>query len=319
MHRRTFLAASGGSALAHLLPARADAADAGLDVAGFTAARRMLDTRFGRIAYVERGRGPAALFLHAYPLNGYEWRAALPRLAGRRRCVAPDFMGLGYSEIPDGQDLSPPAQADMLAALLDGLGIKIADIVANDSGGMIAQLFAARHPERARSLLLTNCDVGADNPPKAFQSLVAAARAGTLPDGFLASQLADLSLARSQRGLGLAYARPAELTQAAVDYYLRPMLSTPLRRRQFDDYTVTLGENVLLAVEPDLKRFPGPVRIVWGAADTFFDPHSPETLDRTFPNSRGVRRVPEGKLYVAEEFPDVIAEEARVLWAARRA
>jgi pimeloyl-ACP methyl ester carboxylesterase len=319
MHRRTFLAASGGSALAQFLPARADAADASLDVAGFTAARRMLDTRFGRIAYVERGRGPAALFLHAYPLNGYEWRAALPRLAGRRRCIAPDFMGLGYSEIPDGQDLSPPAQADMLAALLDGLQIKSADIVANDSGGMIAQLFAARHPRRARSLLLTNCDVGADNPPKAFQSLVAAARAGTLPDQFLASQLADLSLARSQRGLGLAYARPAELTQAAVDYYLRPMLSTPLRRRQFDDYTVTPGENVLLAVEPDLKRFPGPVRIVWGAADTFFDPRSPERLDRTFPNSRGVRRVPEGKLYVAEEFPEVIAEEARALWAARRA
>ena len=37
-------------------------------------------------------------------------------------------------------------------------------------------------------------------------------------------------------------------------------------------------------------------------------------LDRTLPNSRGVRRIPGAKLFFPEEFPDVIAEEARKLW-----
>jgi pimeloyl-ACP methyl ester carboxylesterase len=31
-------------------------------------------TRFGEIAYTERGEGPAALFVHGVMLNGYLWR-----------------------------------------------------------------------------------------------------------------------------------------------------------------------------------------------------------------------------------------------------
>ena len=44
--------------------------------------------------------GQAALFLHGAPLNGFQWRGAIERLSAHRRCIAPDFMGLGYSEIP---------------------------------------------------------------------------------------------------------------------------------------------------------------------------------------------------------------------------
>src|SRR4051812_28552146 len=70
-----------------------------LDAAAYRAARRFADTPFGRIAYVERGAGAAALFLHGAPLNGFQWRGAIDRLSTSRRCVAPDFMGLGYSEV----------------------------------------------------------------------------------------------------------------------------------------------------------------------------------------------------------------------------
>ena len=38
-----------------------------LDAAAFHASRRFVATPFGRIAYVERGSGPAALFLHGFP------------------------------------------------------------------------------------------------------------------------------------------------------------------------------------------------------------------------------------------------------------
>jgi pimeloyl-ACP methyl ester carboxylesterase len=62
---------------------------------------------------------------------------ALERLSPYRRCIAPDSMGLGYSEIPEGQELSPEAQAGMLAALLDTLGIPSVDLVASDSGGAV--------------------------------------------------------------------------------------------------------------------------------------------------------------------------------------
>jgi haloalkane dehalogenase len=74
--------------------------------AQFHAARRFVKLPVGRIAYVERGAGPAAIFLHGYPLNGFQWRGPMARLSDLRRCIAPDLMGLGYSEIPAGTSLS---------------------------------------------------------------------------------------------------------------------------------------------------------------------------------------------------------------------
>ena len=53
---------------------------------------------------------------------------------------------------------------------------------------------------------------------------------------------------------------------------------------------------------------------IWGMSDTIFSKDSPDYLDRLLPNSRGVRRIPEAKLFFPEEFPDVIAEEAHKLW-----
>src|SRR5262245_37749979 len=130
-----------------------------LDIATFHAQRRFADVRSGRIAYVEQGHGPAALFVHGVPLNGYHWRHVIDRIADRRRCIAVDLMGLGYSEIAPSQDVSFTAQARMLGEVMDALGLDTVDLIGNDSGGAIAQIFAAQHADRLRSLVLTNCDV----------------------------------------------------------------------------------------------------------------------------------------------------------------
>ena len=95
----------------------------------------------GRIAYVDQGKGPAALFLHGFPLSSFQWRDAIPRLSAYRRCLAPDWMGLGQTEVAPGQSVAPAAQAEMLAAFLDHLGVGEVDVIANDSGGAVAQLF----------------------------------------------------------------------------------------------------------------------------------------------------------------------------------
>jgi len=55
---------------------------------------------------------------------------------------------------------------------------------------------------------------------------------------------------------------------------------------------------------------------VWGTGDTIFSAGSAGYLDRSLGNSQGVRLVPGAKLFFPEEFPDVIAEEARRLWNA---
>lgn len=93
-----------------------------------------------------------------------------------------------------------------------------------------------------------------------------------------------------------------------------PVASSPLRKAQFHGYCIALDRNPLLAIELALKRSQAPRRVVWGTGDTIFDPSGPDWLDRTFPRSRGVRRIEGANLFFPEEMPDVIAEEARGLW-----
>src|SRR5262245_49699265 len=151
-----------------------------MNIATFHAMRRFVDTASGRIAYFERGEGPPALFVHGVPLNGYHWRHVIDRVRHRRRCIAIDLMGLGYTEIAPSQDVSFTAQARMIADVLDALKIDQVDLIGNDSGGAIAQIFAASYPLRLRSLVLTNCDVHDGWPPPQVLPIMEHARNGTL-------------------------------------------------------------------------------------------------------------------------------------------
>jgi haloalkane dehalogenase len=286
-----------------------------LDAAAFHGERRYLRLRFGNIAYLERGTGPAALFLHGFPLNGFQWRGAIERLSRHRRCIAPDFLGLGYTQVADGQSCAPEAQVVMLSALLDDLGIAEVDVIANDSGGAVAQLFVAQHGERVRTLLLTNCDTEEDSPPPALAPVIALAKAGRFVDEWLGAWHADPVLARSPEGIGgMCYADASQPTDEAIDTYFGPLLSTNRRKAQAHAYAIALERNALADIGPALARSRVPTRIVWGDDDTIFSPRSPDFLDRAFGASRGVRRLAGSKLFWPEERPEVITEEALALW-----
>ncbi len=323
MKRRQFLKLTGATVVAGVaapllsrVSTARDALNASLsrptNAAAFAAARRYADLPFGKIAYVARGSGDAALFLHGAPLNGFQWRGAIDRLSAYRRCVAPDFMGLGYSQIPEHQSLAPSAQVAMLAALLDSLAIAKVDIVASDSGGAVAQLFVARYPGRVRTLLLTNGDVEPDSPPPKVKPAINMARAGTLADA-TAQWLTDKALARSTFGAAV-YRDPSQFADETIDYYVRPLVSSPLRRAQYHAFHLALEPNPLAGIEAALKRSEVPTRIVWGASDDIFSQADAHYLDHTFPRSQGIRLVPEAKLFFPEEFPGLIAEEAKRLW-----
>lgn len=293
-------------------PAVVAPATAPLDAAAYHATRRFAELPAARIAYVERGAGNVALFLHGAPLAGFQWRGAIDRLAAHRRCVAPDFMGLGYSEVPADQPVTPAAQVAMIAAFLDRLAIPTVDLVANDSGGAIAQLFMVQHPDRVRTALLTNCDAEPDSPPPKVLPVIELARTGKLA-AITAGWLSDPAAARTILGAA-AYQDPRHLTDEMIAYYWAPLRDSPVARAQHDAYHVALAPNPLAGIEPALRRCQVPTRIVWGTADDVFSQASAGYLDRTLPRSRGVRPVPGAKLFFPEEYPDVIAEEARRLW-----
>jgi haloalkane dehalogenase len=320
MHRREFLAASVGGLVAGAAARFAFGGTASREddeaARRYDKERRFAETAFGRIAYIDRGTGPAVLFLHGFPLSSFQWRGAIDRLSAQRRCLAPDSMGLGHTEVAAGQSVTPSAQADMLAAFLDRLSVRDVDLIANDSGGAVAQLFVTRYPKRVRSLLLTNCDVEIDSPPPALQPVIDLARAGIYPDLWLEPWLNHKDVARSPTGLGgMCYSNPDNPTDAALEQYLAPLVASPERKALVNRYTLGLTPNPLKGVAPLLRKCTVPTRIVWGTSDTIFSPGNPDYLAGILPRVTGIRRIEKAKLFFPEEYPDIIAAEARLLWA----
>lgn len=290
-----------------------------MDIAAFHAARQFAEVRSGRIAYWELGEGPAALFVHGVPLNGYHWRHVIDRLRHRRRCIAIDLMGLGYSEIDARQDVSFTAQAEMIATVADALGIAKFDLVANDSGGAIAQIFAARHPERLASLVLTNCDVHDGWPPPQVLPLIERARNGTLASLFqpLADR-PDLARERFAKGepvpLFRCYADPGVLTDEIIRLYLQPLLSSPARIDAFQRYWLGFDNRHTVAIHSALKTLSVPTLIVWALDDVFFDKQWAYWLKDTIPGARRVVEVADARLFFPEDRPDALAAPVLDFW-----
>src|ERR1700693_4323891 len=133
---------------------------------------RSIETASGRISYAETGAGPVALFVHGVLLNKHMWCHQLAALSDIRRCIAVDLLAHGDTEIAPAQDVSVTANAKMLKEVLDALHIDQVDLVGNDSGGGICQIFAALNPDRVRTLTLTNCDTQDNWTPEALHMVV---------------------------------------------------------------------------------------------------------------------------------------------------
>jgi pimeloyl-ACP methyl ester carboxylesterase len=291
-----------------------------MDIASFHANRRFADVQSGRIAYFEKGTGPAALFVHGVPLNGYHWRHVIERVQHCRRCIAIDLMGLGYSEIDPSQDVSFTAQANMLAEVMAALGIEKADLISNDSGGAIAQIFAARYPNRLTSLILTNCDVHDGWPPPQVLPIMEHARNGTLAPIFQPLvEHPDLARERYARGesvpLFRSYADPSVLTDDIIRLYLQPLLSSKHRIEAFQRYWLGFDNKHTVAIHPALKTLQVPTLIVWGLKDFFFDRKWAYWLKDTIPGARRVVEVEDGRLFFPEDRPDALAKPVLQFWA----
>jgi pimeloyl-ACP methyl ester carboxylesterase len=83
------------------------------------------------------------------------WEKALPLLPSDYRWLAVDLRGFGRSDKPEG-GYGCPELAEDIAAFLDGLGISRAVLIGHSFGGLVAQHFAASHPERVLALVLSN-------------------------------------------------------------------------------------------------------------------------------------------------------------------
>jgi pimeloyl-ACP methyl ester carboxylesterase len=106
-----------------------------------------------RIHYEVHGAGDPVLLIMGLGSNAYGWHRTIPWLSERYRVIAFDNRGTGRSDVPGGAYTVAQMAADA-AAVLDAAGEQTAHVCGASLGGMIAQGFAAAHPERLRSLIL---------------------------------------------------------------------------------------------------------------------------------------------------------------------
>jgi len=114
-------------------------------------------TPVGRVHYLDyRGEGtlPPVVILHGINSSAAAFRPLLMRLRGQfSRVVAPDFVGHGLSDAPNGA-LNPDDLADGLQAALDQVVPERFLLFGNSLGGMGAVRFAAVNADRIEGLML---------------------------------------------------------------------------------------------------------------------------------------------------------------------
>jgi pimeloyl-ACP methyl ester carboxylesterase len=279
------------------------------------AERKQVEISSGRISYIEQGRGPVALFVHGVLLNGHLWRYQLAELSDMRCCIAVDLLAHGDTEIASHQDVSVTANAEMVKQFLDALKIDQVDLVGNDSGGGICQIFAALHAERVRSLTLTDCDTHDNWPPEAFKPFLAMAANGGLRRT-LEAMLSDKSVYRSPNALGPAYENPERLSDEDIEAYLRPFLKSEQRTRDLQRFLAAFDNKHTLAVEDRLKTLKAPTLIVWGTDDVYFDVKWSHWLAQNIPGTRRRVEFKDARIFFPEERWREFNKELREHWKA---
>jgi pimeloyl-ACP methyl ester carboxylesterase len=275
--------------------------------------RHSVQTASGRISYTEQGTGSVALFVHGVLLNGHLWRHQLADLSDIRRCIAVDLLAHGDTETAPDQDVTVTANAKMLKEFLDALNIDQVDVIGNDSGGGIAQIFSVLYPARVRSLTLTDCDTHDNWPPEAFKSFLAMAAAGGLR-GTLDAMLSDKSVYRSPQALGPAYEHPEQVSDDSIETYLRPFVRSEQRTRDLQRFLAAFDNKHTLAIEPQLRTLKVPTLIVWGTDDVYFDVKWSRWLADNIPGTRRRVEFNGARTFFPEERWEEFNKELREHW-----
>ena len=285
-----------------------------MQLSELNAHRHTAATRFGEISYLDIGAGPTALFVHGIATNAYLWRHVMDALSGQRRCIAIDLPLHGQSPVAAEQDLSLAALAAGLDDFCDVLGLTGVDLVANDTGGAIAQIFATRYPHRLATLALTNCDTVDNLPPEAFRPMIELAAAGNLAPSAVA-MFANLEAA-AKISFASGYEHLDQIDRDVIRSYLEPCFGTIERARQFERLLVSLDVADLQAVMPRLRELTVPTLVVWGTGDAFFDVSWAYWLRDTIPGTTRVVTVDGARLFFPEERPMDLVPHLEQHWAA---
>lgn len=190
------------------------------------------------LAYKERGKGPAFILLHGFPLNSGIWEQQLEALSERYRVIAPDLPGHGASPLLP--EISIAGMAAEVFRLMDGLHIRRAAVAGHSMGGYVALAMAKQAAERISGLALICTQPGNDSPEARERRYALAEKVeqqGTeaLVEAMLPKLFAPGESNGESRTAGMIRKAPAQGAQAALKamavreemYQLLPLITVP--------------------------------------------------------------------------------------------
>jgi pimeloyl-ACP methyl ester carboxylesterase len=260
----------------------------------------------GTIRYVDRGTGRPVVFVHGFLTNGTLWRKVVPQLAGAGfRCIAPDWpLGSHTIAMDPAADLSPPALADLIDEFLASLDLTDVVLVGNDTGGALAQMLAARRPDRLGMLVLTPCDAFRNWPAwwsKPLRPIGYSDRAMKI----VGSTLRRRNVQRLPLVYGWVVKRhpPADIMRG----WIEPGLRDAGVRRDFGKAFRATRVSQTLEAARGLPNFSKPALVVWQTERTLIYPlrHGRRLAELL---RAPLELVDDSYVYVPEDRPERLAE-----------
>lgn len=244
-----------------------------------------------RLAYRQVGSGPALLCLAGGPGRAAAYLEDLGGLSATRTLVLLDGRATGHSEVPaDPASLRFDRLADDVEALRMHLGLADADVLGHSAGAIVAQAWAAGHPEQVRRLVLLTPSDRLQGGDRGDVAAVRAARSGE-------PWYADAAQAQD----ALAFASPAQ--QQSLVRATRPFFygrwdertqqhaataDTQSSRRAELGFAAGFEQVDVAAIVDGLRRVSAPVLVVGGERDALTGVASVGRVAAAFPDARTV-------------------------------
>lgn len=226
-----------------------------------------------RSSYVDEGTGDAVLYLHGFPTSGFLWREVIAQVSTGFRCVAPDFPGSGRSELMDGPH-SWEGLIRWLDRFVEELDLAPVHLGVHDWGGLIGLGWAAQHPAKVSSMLIS------DTSFRAGDRWHAAAQQWRTP-GVGEEMLGGLT---KQSFAGLLGA-VTDMSEMAIEEYWKGLDTHDRRMAKLEMYR-SLDFPMLAPLERKLPEVsPGKVLIIWGEDDVFVTPKTAHRLAKALGTS----------------------------------
>lgn len=273
-----------------------------------------------RLHYAEAGEGPLVILLHGFPELWYSWRRQIPALAqAGLRVVAPDMRGYNTSSKPGGwRAYDAELIAGDIAALIDHLGERDADVVGHDWGAAIAYTLAMRHSERVRRLAILNVP----HPARMLEGMrtVRQLRKSWYMFFFQIPRLPEALLARDGYSFvkrSLRAGSRGSFSDEDLDVYVQAWSQPGALTGMLNYYRAALRRSPRSMLR-SLRPIHAPTLVIWGERDRYIGAELAEP-PREWVSDVRIERIPEATHWVQHEQPERVNELLIDFLAARSA